>query len=390
MTTLFWLCAGALLYPLVIYPGFMALVGMLRSRRLLRGTYRPSVALIVAACNEERHIRAMMEQLLVVDYPRELLELVVASDMGSTDATHAIVREYADRGIRLCLPTPGEVGKNVSLDAAVAATHGEILVFADATAIWRHSAIGDLVAGFADGGIGCISARKAYWLEDGFGPHSYRSYWSVEGLVDRGSSLLGYVPNASGGLHALRRSIYRSVPGFMIRDLVDPAQAIGAGYDVALDPEVTYDDAPWVGAREVYRARVRITMRALSSTHYILGQLWQGRRPISIWQYVSHKLLRWLMWLPAAGLFATSLALAPQSRWFTAAAAAQLLLYAMVPLAPALARRGREVAALSAWTFFVLNILAMAQGSVAWLLGRQKTTWRLSPKGAGAVVDRTA
>ena len=384
MTALFWVSATLLLYPLLLYPGIMALIGVIRSRRLPRGPHGPSVALIIAACNEERHIRAMMEQLLVIDYPRDQLELVVASDAGSTDATHAIARDYADRGIRLCLAVPGEIGKNVSLDAAVATTQGEILVFADATARWSPSAIRDLASGFADPEVGCISARKAYWLEDGFGPRSYRSFWYLEGLVDRGSSLLGYVPNASGGLHALRRSIYRSVPGFMIRDLIDPAQAIGAGHVAVLDPEVTYDDAPWVGAAEVYRARVRITVRALSSTPYILGQLWRSHRPIAIFQYLSHKLLRWLIWLPVLGLLAACIALAPQNRWFATAALVQLLLYSVVPLAPALARRGHEVPALSAWAFFVLSILAMAQGFVSWTLGGRRTTWRLRPNG-GAV-----
>ena len=148
-----------------------------------------------------------------------------------------------------------------------------------------------------------------------------------------------------------------------------------------LDPEVTYDDAPWVGAAEVYRARVRITVRALSSTPYILGQLWRGHRPIAIFQFLSHKLLRWLMWLPALALLAACIALAPQNRWFAAAALVQLLLYTVVPLAPALARRGHEVPALSAWAFFVLSILAMAQGFVSWALGRRRTTWRLRPNG---------
>jgi hypothetical protein len=62
-----------------------------------------------------------------------------------------------------------------------------------------------------------------------------------------------------------------------------------------LDPEVPYLDAPWLGPREVYRARVRITMRALSSTPYILSQLLAGRRYGAILLYASHKLLRWLL-----------------------------------------------------------------------------------------------
>jgi biofilm PGA synthesis N-glycosyltransferase PgaC len=171
-------------------------------------------------------------------------------------------------------------------------TSGEIVLFADATAIWSRHAIRDIVAGFTDPAIGCISARKAYWLEDGFGPASYRRYWAFEWLIDRGSSVFGYIPNASGGMHALRRSIYHSVPPHMIRDLVDPAQAVGQGYRAVLDPEVPYLDAPWLGAREVYRARVRITMRSLSSTPYILSQLLVGRRYGAILLYASHKLLR--------------------------------------------------------------------------------------------------
>ena len=324
----------------------------------------------------------MMVQVLRLDYPKERLEVVVASDCGSTDRTHEIVRAYEPHGVRLCLPALGRIGKNVSLDAAVAATTGSILVFADATATWQPNAVRELVANFADLRVGCVSGRKAYWLEDGFGPSSYRYYWTLECLVDRGSSVLGYIPNASGGFHALRREIYESVPGYMIRDVVDPAQAAGKGYLAVLDPSVPYTDAPWVGIAEVYRARVRITMRVLSSTGYVLGLLARGRRHMAAFQYVSHKLLRWFLWVPAAGLLVSSLRLAAHDPWFEVPAALQVMLYATVPLALRAAQAGFGLPVLTGFAFFVLSLAAMAHGFANWLAGKRKTTWRLRDEAA--------
>ena len=380
METLFWASAAFLLYVLLLYPGLMALLGACLTPVIRREPVTPGISLIIAACNEDRYIGRMLEQVLRTDYPREQLDVVVASDEGSTDRTHAIVRAYEPSGVRLIQPERGAVGKNVSLDAAIRATRGEILVFADATAIWEPDCLRRLAADFADPRVGCVSARKAYWLEGGFGPGSYRGYWSVEGLVDAGSSLFGYVPNASGGLHALRRSIYEVVPNFMIRDLVDPAQSAGAGYLSVLDPEIRYLDAPWVGSAEVYRSRVRITMRALSSTPYILGRLLRGGRCMAAFQFVSHKLLRWFLWLPAAGLLASSLWLGAGSPLFALVALAQLLLYATVPVVLSGGRLAQRLPPLAHWAFFVASFVAMAHGFALWASGRKKATWRLRPQ----------
>ncbi len=377
MEAVFWISLLVILYTVVFYPAAMALIGLAFRRPLRKSDPMSTVSLIIAACNEEKHIGRALDQALDADCPRHLLEIVVATDRGSTDRTHEIVEAYRERGVRKVTPPGGQIGKNVSLDAAMRETTGEIVLFADATAIWSRHAIRDLAAGFADPRIGCISARKAYWKEQGFGPASYRRYWKLEWLIDRGSSVFGYVPNASGGMHALRRSIYRSVPPHMIRDLIDPAQAAGQGYRAVLDPEVPYLDAPWLGVREVYRARVRITMRALSSTPYILGQLLARRRHAAILLYTSHKLLRWLLWLPAGALFVSSLRLAPSQAFFAHTSALQLVLYALVPLALAAAKAGRHLGPLTHWAFFVLSLVAMAHASGLWAAGRKKATWRI-------------
>src|SRR3954453_3843713 len=369
---LFWASAAFLLYVLLLYPGLMALLGACLTPVVRREPVTPGISLIIAACYEDRYIGRMREQVLRTDYPRELLDVVVASDEGSTDRTHAIVRAYEPSGVRLIQPERGAVGKNVSLDAAIRATRGEVLVFADATAIWEPDCLRRLAADFADPRVGCVTARKAYWLEDGFGPGSYRGYWSVEGLVDAGSSPFGYVPNAPGRLHALRRSIYEVVPNFMIRDLVDPAKAAGAGYLSVLDPEIRYLDAPSVGSAEVYRSRVRITMRALSSTRYILGRLLRGRRYIAAFKFFSHKLLRWFLWLPAAGLLASSLWLGAGSPLFALVALGPLLLFATVPGVLSGGPPAQRLPPLALWAFFVASFVAMAHGFALWASGRKK------------------
>ena len=164
----------------------------------------------------------------------------------------------------------------------------------------------------------------------------------------------------------------------MIRDLIDPAQAAGAGRLAVLDPAVYYVDAPWVGAREVYRSRLRITRRVLASTGYILERLWRGRGALAVWQFVSHKLLRWLLWLPALGFMVSSTFLASESWFFALLFWLQLALYASVWPVLVLVKRGTKLPVLVHAAFFVLSLAAMAHGWWSWLRGKRQATWRLA------------
>src|SRR5690348_14673419 len=58
----------------------------------------PAVTVVVAVHNEERVIARRLENLLRLDYPREKLEIIVASD-GSTDRTNEIALQYRSQGI---------------------------------------------------------------------------------------------------------------------------------------------------------------------------------------------------------------------------------------------------------------------------------------------------
>src|SRR3990172_2140249 len=138
LEVLFWACLGALVWTNPAYPLAAALSGRLWERSMHRAEIEPTVSVIVAAHDEESVVERRLENLLALDYPRDKLELVVASD-ASTDRTDEIVRSFVGRGVRLVACPRG--GKVAAQDRAVRETVGEIVAFSDANATWAPDAL---------------------------------------------------------------------------------------------------------------------------------------------------------------------------------------------------------------------------------------------------------
>src|SRR5437870_7612921 len=134
--------------------------------------YLPSVALIVTAYNEENAIEARLENLRALDYPPELLELVVTSD-ASTDRTEELAEAAGARVIRN--PRGGKVAAQ---DAAVRATEAEVVAFSDANATWAPDALRTLVRNLADPKVAYVCGRLQ--LESAGGGNQEGVYWRYE------------------------------------------------------------------------------------------------------------------------------------------------------------------------------------------------------------------
>src|SRR5687767_7886604 len=100
----FWVCALLVLYAYVGYPLLVWWLARAFGRTPVPPASpdddAPAVTLLIAAHNEEAVIAQRLDNALLTEYPVGRFEIVVASD-GSTDQTNAIVRRYADRGVRL-------------------------------------------------------------------------------------------------------------------------------------------------------------------------------------------------------------------------------------------------------------------------------------------------
>src|SRR4051812_25585620 len=95
MGLVLWVAVALLLYSYVLYPILMLWIAPRLSGRATAAvtsglrrdaTSLPTVAVVVSAFNEERHITSRLENLLGQDYPRERIQIVVGSD-GSSDQT---------------------------------------------------------------------------------------------------------------------------------------------------------------------------------------------------------------------------------------------------------------------------------------------------------------
>src|SRR5881227_1060039 len=159
---LFWGSLAALAWTHALYPATVALAARVRTRRVaLDDGYLPSVAVIVTAYNEESAIERRLANLRGLDYPPELVELVVTSD-ASTDRTEELAEAAGARVIRN--PRGGKVAAQ---DAAVRATEADIVAFSDANSTWAPDALRKLVRNFADPEVAYVCGRLNLTNDDG-------------------------------------------------------------------------------------------------------------------------------------------------------------------------------------------------------------------------------
>ncbi len=150
-----------------------------------------------------------------MDYPRDRLQVVVASD-GSSDETAEIVRRYTDRGIRLLDYQPNR-GKSATLNAAIAETGGEILVLSDANTEYESVAIRKLVRWFRDPQIHTVCGRLVL-RDPRQGQNVDGLYWRYETFLKTCEGTLGALLGANGGIYAIRRDAYVPIPNNTIID----------------------------------------------------------------------------------------------------------------------------------------------------------------------------
>lgn len=393
----FWSSALALLYTYVGYPLLLLLVSTLRPLAVRRDADAelPHTSVIITAYNEERDLRAKLENTLALDYPREKLEVIVSSDC-STDATDEIVREYGARGVQL-LRQPVRLGKTAAQNSAVEQARGEIILFSDATTLYQQDVLRAIVPSFADPTVGCVAGRLVYVdpAESSVGQGA-RSYWGYETFLKRHESRACSLIGASGCLYAVRRSAYVPMYDEACSDFLIATLMVQQGLRAVYEPGAVCTEETNRRADKELRMRVRVIAQTLNDLwrhRAVMNPLGSGFYAV---QLFSHKVLRYLVPVFLAILFIASAALAVHSVFYAVAFIAQLAFYLAAACGWALERVGHRISLLALPHYFVLANIASLIAFYKFLSGERYARWEpirepsVTPSGATATATTNA
>jgi cellulose synthase/poly-beta-1,6-N-acetylglucosamine synthase-like glycosyltransferase len=373
----FWTSLALIAYMYAGYPILLLILGFIResfgrSAARLRSVRLPRVALIISAYNEEDVIREKVINSLGLDYPRNRLEIVVASD-GSTDRTKAIATEYGAQGVRV-RHFGTRRGKNATLNDVVPEARGEIIVFTDANGKYQRDALTTLVRHFADPQVGCVCGELIYLsADDNVVAKGYNVYWRYDQRLKRLESRLGCLLGANGSIFAIRKSLYRPLLGTVSNDMVLPIQIAARGFQVVYEPAAISREAGSQNAPEELGRRSRIVGRGILGVRAVLPDVIKGGRILLLWELLSRKLLRYCTPALLALLAVSSAVLGTGIyRW---ALLGQAAFYGLALLSFAMRRVGMRLPGLSMPHYFVLGNIAAALGWWKVLTGRELTKW---------------
>ena len=292
----FWICTGLVVYTYLVYPAILMTLGRFRrapqAPSAVPDADLPNVSILIAAHNEAANIRARIENLLALDYPRQKLDIVIASD-ASSDETVDIVREFENQGIALVEFT-ARTGKTAVLNAVIPTLKGELVILSDANTGMDRQAARDLVRWFSDPQIGVVCG-KLVLTDPATGRNVDGLYWRYETLLKRCEGRLGALLGANGGIYALRHSLFAEVPSdTIVDDFVIPLLTrIRTGCRIVYDEEaLAYEETPPQISAE-FRRRARIGAGGFQSMA-VLWPLLDPRLGAIAFTFMSHKVLRWL------------------------------------------------------------------------------------------------
>lgn len=292
LAIIFYLSVALVFFAYFGYPLTLITISGFAAKKVKKQAFEPSLTLIITACNEEKRIREKLENTVALEYPSELLQVIVTSD-GSTDNTNEIVEEYAGQGIVL-IALPERRGKENAQKEAVALASGDIIVFSDVATRIEPEGLKAMAVNFADDSVGCVSSVDRVLGKDGqpCGEGAYVRYemW-LRSLESRISSLVGL----SGSFFAARKEVCQDFSGDMQSDFRTVLSSMKLGLRGVSDPKVIGHYQDVADNKKEFSRKVRTVLRGQTVFFRNLEFLNFKRYGMFAYQYLCHKLLRWLV-----------------------------------------------------------------------------------------------
>lgn len=317
---IFFLSGCFVLYVIIGYPLLLELVARRVSNPVNKNLELKPVTVLLAVHNGEQWIGDKLRSLLHLNYPRELMQILVISD-GSTDRTEQLIEGFAGNGVELLRLPPG--GKAVALNAGMARAHGEVLFFTDVRQPLHADCLRSLVACLGDPAVGAACGRLIF-VDSGTRNEAHVGlYWRYEKWIRNNLTRIDSLLVGTGCVYAMRRDLAVPLPpDTLLDDCYLPLNAFFRGYRFVFDNDAIAYEYPTSLDTEFHRK-----LRTLAGLYQLIRSLPALLGPSNrMWlHFVSYKVGRLLLpfgllamaascfWLP--GIWA-SLAISAQGLFY--------------------------------------------------------------------------
>ena len=296
LTILFWVLTGLAVYAYAVYPLLIAAIARLKHNRPqppLPETL-PHVTLFVTAFNEEQFVDEKIANSHALDYPADRLHLVWVTD-GSDDNTNQLLAKYSDVKVFF---EPERRGKVHAMKRGLQLIDTDIVIFTDANTMLSAESVKEMVRLFENPQIGCVAGEKRISsdIRQNAASSGEGAYWRYESWIKRNDATAGSAIGAAGELFAMRRSLYQPISDNTLLDDFEISLRIAlTGYKIGYSPRACAIERPSANIGEEMKRKVRIAAGSFQTMLRLGGLFNFFSHPMLTFQYVSHKVLRWVM-----------------------------------------------------------------------------------------------
>ena len=374
---LFFISGFTIVWAMVGYPLSLKLIGKLYKSRKLEKNYshQPAVTVMIVAHNEEKVIHEKLKNILELEYPKEKIEFVVASD-NSTDKTNSIVREYIFKNpeydIRL-FEVKARKGKTNAQNETQKTVKTDFLVMTDANSMMDKNAVRELMAAFTSDDIAYVSGRLSIINQSASDvSNAEASYWDSDLATREIEGRIQTITAGNGALYACRTIDYYDFDPIQCHDsAMPPLYALEGKRAIANHDAIAYEKAGEVIEDEFGR---KVRMNRILLKH-ILPDI----RILNIFKYkwfsyfyFGHRTCRYLLWVSHLSLFLSNILLIQESWLYLIIFLGQVVFF-LLALVRAITKSKNKY--LTLIYYYTVTIIAQWVGVYRILTGKAKPFW---------------
>ncbi len=362
----------------IIYPFLIILFSLFRKKEN-EVDYQPSVSVLISAYNEEKVIAKRVENIINCDYDLSRLEILIGSDC-SNDSTNEILKSLKEKyeNINIFLFEKRR-GKAAVINDLVNFAKNEILFFTDANTHFEKDAIKNLVKDFVDektGGV-CGNLRLTDDSEIRKQGVEEAKYWALESKLKKAEGKLGIVIGANGGIFAIRKKIYDTIPldKAVTDDFFISLTVLKKGYGFTYCNQAIAQEEVGKNYIAEYKRKVRFISTNLQTITYFYNLLFNKNLLLS-YAFWSHKIARWFLPLQLIILLITSIFLISYSPVFLYIFVVQIIFYFLGIIGYFLMKIKKRIPVFSLPFFFLMTNVALLAGIFRFLRGKHSIIWQ--------------